>query len=93
MWSLGKRSLFSNLARLDNSGNEVYATSKTTLSKVDCIGEIELFYPINDAKNVALYEPRYEHHCALQDLSQCHRHQQRPFLLRWSCRNLFRTML
>ena len=32
-----------NLARLDNSGNEVYDASKTTLSKVDCIGEKELY--------------------------------------------------
>ena len=52
-----------NLARLDNFGNEVYDASKTTLSKVDCIGEIELFYPKNDAPNATLYEPSFGHHC------------------------------
>ena len=63
--SLGKRSLFSNLARQDNFGYVVYDASKTTLSRVDCIGEIELFYPINYDKSTTLYEPSYELHCAL----------------------------
>ena len=37
-------------------GNEVYDTSKTTLSDIDCIGGIELLYPVNDNKNAKLYE-------------------------------------
>lgn len=82
--SLGKRSLFSNLARLDNSGNEVYDASKTTLSRVDCKGEIELLYHINDDKSATLYEASYEHHFELQHLSQ--RHRQLLLLLRRSPR-------